>query len=229
MPRFKPTFRLDTITEAATDAFARHGFRRTQMAHVAQSSQVSPGTMYLYVTSKNALFELALLRALGDPRLFDPGLPFAGSPRTVLVDRVTELLEEVAQFPELWIAAQRRQVINTPLEYGGITGELFEWAVRHRRTLALIDRCAADWPEVAHAMQRQVERPWVAHATEFLVDRSTRTQPGGIPEPSSAAAFLYESARRWASLTATQGWPEQDTRRAGQGVAALLGGKFLHA
>ncbi len=227
MPRTRPPHRLHHIVERATDSFLRHGFRRTQMADVARSANVSAGTVYLYASSKDALFELALRRSLGDPTLLNPVLPFPSLPRMALVARATELLEQIAQFPELWIAAQRRHVIDPVREFQGIVRELLEWSMQHRRLLGLIDRSAADWPEMAKALYSRAERPWIEHATAFLVDRSARIHPGVMPEPSSAAGFVFESVRRWVVVCAREGWSEGDLRQAGQGVSAVLGGGFL--
>ena len=63
--RPRPPGRLEAIAQAALELFSTRGYRRTQMADVAKRLGVSPGSLYAYVASKEALFELAVLRAFG--------------------------------------------------------------------------------------------------------------------------------------------------------------------
>src|SRR5215218_3283993 len=58
--------RLEDVVQAGAEVFARRGYRRTQMADVAAVMGVSPGNLYNYVDSKDALFYLVLRRMLGE-------------------------------------------------------------------------------------------------------------------------------------------------------------------
>ena len=58
MARQIPDDRLAQLLEAATGVFIEQGYRRTQMADVAAALGVAKGTLYLYVESKEALFDL---------------------------------------------------------------------------------------------------------------------------------------------------------------------------
>jgi hypothetical protein len=51
---------LQDLVGAATDALIAQGSQRAQMADVAAAIGVAKGTLYLYVESKEALFDLAL-------------------------------------------------------------------------------------------------------------------------------------------------------------------------
>lgn len=50
----------DTIIEAADRLFTRFGYRRTSMDDIAREAGVAKGTLYLYFTSKEALFRALL-------------------------------------------------------------------------------------------------------------------------------------------------------------------------
>jgi AcrR family transcriptional regulator len=56
--RKRPPGRLDTIVSAATAAFINPGFARAKIHQIADGAKVGPGTVYLYVKDKEALFEL---------------------------------------------------------------------------------------------------------------------------------------------------------------------------
>jgi AcrR family transcriptional regulator len=63
MARQIPPGRLPELLEAATRVFIDQGYSRTQMADVAEALGVAKGTLYLYVESKEALFDLACRHA----------------------------------------------------------------------------------------------------------------------------------------------------------------------
>src|SRR5918911_541542 len=66
MPRPRPPDRLEQLAESAVKVFTARGYRRAQMADVAREMGVAPGTLYLYVESKEALFDLAVRHALAN-------------------------------------------------------------------------------------------------------------------------------------------------------------------
>ena len=63
MARRIPENRFDDLVDAATEVFIERGYRLTQMADIARAVGVAKGTLYGYVESKEALFELCLEHA----------------------------------------------------------------------------------------------------------------------------------------------------------------------
>src|SRR4029450_869621 len=85
--RAQPRDRLEDLVRAGAMGFARRVYRRTQMADVAREMGVSPGNLYNYVDSKDALFYLVLRRMFGER----PGdrpleLPVTGASVTVTAE-----------------------------------------------------------------------------------------------------------------------------------------------
>ncbi|MCF8470694.1 MAG: TetR/AcrR family transcriptional regulator, partial [Parvibaculum sp.] len=68
--------RLEDIAGAAVACFTANGIKRTQMADIARAAHVSAGTLYLYVTSKEAMSHLATL-PVSDRPTGKPTLPLA--------------------------------------------------------------------------------------------------------------------------------------------------------
>lgn len=60
--------RRQVLLDAALDAFSQYGYSATRMDEIAQRSQVSKGTLYLYFNSKEALFS-ALVDSIAVPQL----------------------------------------------------------------------------------------------------------------------------------------------------------------
>ena len=91
--RRRPEGRLEAIADAALAAFTARGFAQTQMTDAAKLAGVSTGTLYLYAENKDALFELALRRAL-DRMPDEAALPIraVGGKQTLrwLADHVVE-------------------------------------------------------------------------------------------------------------------------------------------
>src|SRR5687768_2856739 len=54
------------ILEAAMPLFVRHGFSRTTISEIAREAGISHGTIFLYFTSKDELFNAALLEPLAE-------------------------------------------------------------------------------------------------------------------------------------------------------------------
>src|SRR4029450_10481617 len=92
--------RLEDLVRAGAAVFASRGFRRTQMADVAREMGGSPGTLYNYVDSKDALFPLVLRRVLGERPGDQPlALPVTGASVEVTSEWVAKRLDLVARLP----------------------------------------------------------------------------------------------------------------------------------
>ena len=205
MPRRRPHNRLDIIADSATEVFIRHGFTRAGVAQVAAAAKVGPGTIYLYAASKDALFDLAIRRALEDPTVWTMHLPHPVPHHGAVADAVWRCLQNAAHFPQLWLAADSTPPDDIQKEAGGILAELYTWLHRYRRAIKLAERCAGDWPEVAQLFQRRFWRGGVRRVADYL---SRRMREGVLPvrrDPLAAAYLLVESLawmavhRHWSS------------------------------
>src|SRR6188508_3460717 len=95
MPRTAPPDRFDQLIARATDVFVEQGYRRTQMADVADAMGVAKGTLYLYVESKEALFDLTcryadLAPPLVRPQVLPVATPAPGATLAYVADRLAQ-------------------------------------------------------------------------------------------------------------------------------------------
>src|ERR1700693_3440327 len=108
--RRRPPDGLDQVIAASVRVFGDKGYRRTQMADVAREMGVAPGTIYGYVTGKEALFHLVVDRAFTDGAPAPaPPLPIVAPPPGTTLARLRERLTADAAMPALDAALRRRR------------------------------------------------------------------------------------------------------------------------
>jgi len=184
--------RLTEIAEAAIRVFIKSGYRRAQMSDVAKETGVAPGTLYLYVESKEALFEIALRRALGEA-LPASELPLPTPEKGALLEEIAGRLERNAALPKLATALERPSPGDVRAEFEGIVLELYEVINSYHRALTLVDRSAPDWPELARIFYAQTRRRVVEQLAAYLERRITEEKLPEVPDPTTAARLILET------------------------------------
>lgn len=124
--------KFQTILEAALDVFLEKGFTEARLDEVAARAGVAKGTIYLYVPSKQALFEALVKSGIGGPigtieqTMLTLDVPAEEQFRTLFtflrrevlgtrrMDIVRLLLREASRFPEL-AEIYHREVIGRGL------------------------------------------------------------------------------------------------------------------
>ena len=199
MARSIPDDRLARLVECATAVFIAQGYRRTQMADVAKALGVAKGTLYLYVESKDALFDL-VARCADDDRPFEklPALPMRTPKRGATVRYIRERLAK-NQVPVALTAALGRSRVSDPrAELEEIVCELYDALARNRRGIKLLDRSAPDHPELAALWFEGARGGLVRLLGQYLEDRSRRKLLRPVPDAAVAARLLIETVVFWA-------------------------------
>ncbi len=201
MVRPRPEDRLPALLEAAIRVFSSRGYRRTQMADVAREMGVSPGTLYRYVEGKEALFLLLLERGFHEAEepLATPSLPVAAPAPAELLARLRARLAEGARLPALEAALGRRPPLEAQAEIRGVVGELYDRMERHRRAIALLERSAADWPELAELYYREMRRGLLERLERWIVRGARTGRLRRVPHPGAAARLVNETVA-WFAL-----------------------------
>jgi AcrR family transcriptional regulator len=197
MPRRIPDGRLDRLVDRATDVFIQQGYRRTQMADVAEALGVAKGTVYLYVESKEALFDLALRCADAPRPLESRGLPVPTPKRGATVKYVRQRLADQT-LATLQAALTRERVANPLEELAAIVRELYDALARNRRSIKLLDRAAADQPELAALWFGGARDGAIATLSKYLEARSRRKLLRPVPDVLAAARLIIETTVFWA-------------------------------
>jgi AcrR family transcriptional regulator len=193
VPRARKPSRIDDIVEAATRAFIESGFDRAKIHRIAEAAGVGPGTVYLYAEDKEALFELALLRSLESPAVAHPALPYRKTPAESITRLIEDCLHEIAHFPQLWVASQRREPGASLEEYHGILLELARWMKRYRSAILLVDRNRHEWPDLADSFGRIVWADVQRRLTGYVAARMRSGALAAVADPALVARFTVDA------------------------------------
>ncbi len=185
--------------DCAAQVFIEQGYARTQMADVAAALGVAKGTLYLYVESKEALFDLVA-------RFADAGRPFAQWPplpvRTpkpgATVKYVRERLAQSGVPPALAKALRQKRIADIRAELEAITRDLYDTVARNRRGIKLLDRSARDYPELATLWFEGGRGGLIGLLTQYIEDRMRRKLLRPLPDATVAARLLIETIVFWA-------------------------------
>ena len=199
MARTTPPDRLPHLIACATTVFIDQGYRRTQMGEVAAALGVAKGTLYLYVESKEALFDLVLRCADAEPPLphFAP-LPVPTPKPGVTLDYVRERLAQNQTLPTLTAALTRQRVRDARTEFAAILAELYDTLARNRHGIKLLDRSAQDLPELAALWFDATRGGLIATLAHYLEARMQRKLLQPLPDAAVTARLVIEALAFWA-------------------------------
>src|SRR6266403_2235733 len=192
--RRRPPDRLDQIINASLRVFGEKGYRRTQMADVAREMGVSSGTLYNYVTGKEALFYLMIDRACQDyPSTESPKLPVPAPSPGAIIQRVRERWQADTRLPSLEAALERRRVGNVRLELENIVGELYTLIARRWPAIVALEKSAVDLPDLARVFYIEMRRGLFARLARYLTTRIQQQRLRKVPHPQATARLILEA------------------------------------
>jgi AcrR family transcriptional regulator len=189
---------LEQLVRCATQVFIELGYTRTQMADVANALGVAKGTLYLYVESKEALFDLVVRCADATaPPEASKALPIRTPKGGATLRYVRERLAQNQPLPGLMTALAGPVPKNVRLELAAIVRDLYRALYLSRTAIKLLDRCAHDYPELAAVWYESGRGQLLTALTAYL---DTRMRRGRLPagEPAVLARLIIENAVLWA-------------------------------
>jgi AcrR family transcriptional regulator len=199
MARPVPAQRFQDLVDAATAVFIAQGYRRTQMADVATAMGVAKGTIYLSVESKEALFDVALRYADAPRPIAAPAtLPVRAPAPGRTFQYVRERLAREPASGTLHEALARRRTPAAGDELARIVRELHEAMARNRTGIKLVDRCAAEYPELAKLWFSAGRGALLGDLTRYLERGIRQGAFRRVPEARVAARVIIETLVFWA-------------------------------
>jgi AcrR family transcriptional regulator len=191
--------RFESLVEAATQVFLEQGYRRTQIADVAARMGLSKGSIYTYVESKEALFDCVVRYADHSERIELPEALPVPTPRPAeTLARVRKRLADESALPILEAALARTRVGDVRAEARAVLGELYDTLARHRIGITLLDRCAADYPELAKLWFRGSREGVLLLLARYVDDRVGRGRFRRLGESAITARSVLEGIAFWA-------------------------------
>jgi len=193
-----PEHRFEELIDQASEVFIERGYRRTQMADVADAVGVAKGTLYGYVESKAALFALCLRWASRSGPVERPAkLPFPTPPPGRLATRLEDNLAQESVPPQLADALERERAASPRAELEAVLLELYRLNERNRRSIKLLDRCH-DHPELQGLWQTAGREGSRLAVRRYLELRVAAGQLRDLPNVQIAARWVIETIATWA-------------------------------
>ena len=192
--------RLRELAEAATGVFCRRGFERSQMSDVAKAMGVATGTVYLYVSGNEALFDLVVRYGSSEDHGWLDALeipippPAPGATMAFLQDvfRRTE-------WPLLAAALKSKRATDPAAELEGVLREQYELMRRHRRGLLLLMRSALEFPGLAQVFVHGLRDTLLEHLSKLIRSRIVAGQYRAVHDIPATAATMIQTIS-WANL-----------------------------
>jgi AcrR family transcriptional regulator len=200
MKRAKIGHRIQDLIRCATNVFCEKGYRQTQMADIAKAMGVAPGTVYLYVEGKEALFDLVLRHGVeSGTKAFPTDFPIPNPAPGTTMEYLRKVLNKHAQWPKLTAALQLQRAKDIKTEFREIVCELYSLIQNNRSGLILLSRSALDFPGLAELFLTRLRKRLLADLERYIRSRVNSKQFSPQPDPRIAAVFLNESIA-WAAM-----------------------------
>ncbi len=182
---------ISALLNAALHVFIQFGYNRCKISDVSDFLKSSKGSIYTYVVSKYALFDATLRFADGQMPIDAKRLPYAepsiSETASYVKERLTAEMNQLAQLasPE------------SELDLSSLLDGLYQRLHANRSVLKLIDRCAADLPEIGAIWFGTGRWGYHTFLCDFLQRRRHELQH---PEHDTAitARFMIETLSFWA-------------------------------
>ncbi|HYA35884.1 MAG TPA: TetR/AcrR family transcriptional regulator [Candidatus Binataceae bacterium] len=194
MARIRPANRISSLIDAAVRVFSAKGYRRAQMADIAREMGVSPGLLYNYVESKEALFYLVVDQGIGQEPCGEPlSLPVRTPPPGAITKRIAERFRKELGMPALSAALKHPRAEDPLAELEAVVRELYASAYRYGDATTMLERSALDMPELAALFYGKMRPSLVSRLTRFIELRIEAGQFRCVPYPAVAARLILET------------------------------------
>ena len=193
MARARPPDRFHQLYDAALRVFGTKGLRRARMADVAEAMGVSPGSLYNYVQSKEALFHWIVERG-GDEGLVEAPaeLPIPTPAPGAIEASLRAHLAAGFHLPLFEAACAQPRVTDASAELEAVVRELFERVERNRRSMTVIERSALDLPDLFQIYFVTLRRDFFARFTRYVERRQASGDFRGDVDPVVASRVIVE-------------------------------------
>lgn len=197
--RARPKSWFSDLLKAATKVFILRGYRRAQMADIAREMGVSQGTLYNYIESKEALFQLVCEQGFSNGPLQPPQKPpIASVSFETMLQRIREQSASNVRLEALRNALRTREPADARAELEGVLRELYSALERNRHGFDLVERSTGDVPELAEMLFEEGRRRTVEAFARYITSRVESGHFKPVHDAPTAARFIIETVTRFA-------------------------------
>jgi len=199
MARTIPPDRFQQLVDCATQVFIERGYAHTQMADVAEAMGLGKGTLYLYVESKEALFDLVVRAADAEQSVTTPAkLPIPTPRPGATLQHVRKRVAKQPPLPTLLAALGRKRVADPRAELTEIVREMYRTLSGNRRAIKLMDRSAQFHPELAAVWFTGARGALMEALATYLESRIKLKLFRPVPDTAVASRVILETIVTWA-------------------------------
>ena len=191
--RVRPKTWLADLLKAATKVFTSKGYRQAQMADIAREMGVSQGTLYNYIESKEALFQLVCERGFNSAPQMPRNPPIASVSFESMLQRIREQGSSNARLDALRSALRTKEPADARAELDGVLREFYLVIERNRHGFDLVERSTGDVPELAEMLFVQGRERTVAAFARYITSRVESGHFKPVPDAPTAARFIIET------------------------------------
>ncbi len=207
MRRGHPTDRLHDITEAGRQLLGSVGYQRTRMADVAAAAGLSAGSMYTYMSSKEALLHTVLVGFFASPSETVPELPITAPPLHVTLEAVRSGLTRGGATPVLQAALHADAPEDVGAELEEILEEMYTMVSRLWPLLAVLEKCAEDIPAIQEFYFGGQRRTHLSRFARYVRQRAAQGRLDVFGDPELSAQVAVE-ALTWHAWHRLEGFDE---------------------
>lgn len=193
MNKKKKLERFEQIVQGAIEVFKKNGYRRTQIADIAEKLGYAYGTVYNYFKSKEALFDFIIRNEILDlspeewPDIPVPN-PEPGSTFKFLISEMNK--GEI--FKLLREALVRRECPNPRQELEDIIRDLYTDISDHQNLILLLNQSSMDWPELAEVYDKYYRQQLKRWLKQFLDMRISLNHFRKVPHTQASVRLITE-------------------------------------
>lgn len=196
--RVRPETWLSNLMQAATKVFSAKGYRQAQMSDIAREMGVSQGTLYNYVESKEALFQLVCERGFNSTPHLPKNPPIAPVSFETMLQRIREQGSSNARLDALRTAVRTKEPADARAELEGVLREFYSAIERNRHGFDLVERSTTDVPELADMLFVEGRRRTVDAFARYITNRVESGHFKRVPDAPTAARFIIEAVTYFA-------------------------------
>jgi AcrR family transcriptional regulator len=161
------------------------------MADVGAAAGMSSGSVFNYVESKDALFHLVFTRAFEPVGVGTDDLPYP-TPEPGVTARLIEAKLRSIPVPYLKAALGEEEPVDVRAELRGIVLERYAIQESLWPVLAVIERCAAEVPEIEEFYFRRTRVGYFGRLAAYLEKRALSGHLRAMPDFAVAARIVSE-------------------------------------
>ena len=183
--------RIQAIAEAATRLFLQQGYSNTKISHIAKSTGVSVGTIYLNFAGKKEILHFVLQSTIAPAfvqRTFD---------RPITDDLFTGLEEKIVEAFETVITDFAEHLTDETYSLEALVSDAFDLLARYAVICLFIEKNQVDFPTLARSY-RAYRHQFLEIMAQYITAFVARGMMRPLAQPALTTTLIVEMLSWWA-------------------------------